>query len=141
MLVTTQKNRQMRIHKKTAGFLLAIALSFTLGAAAVARTSHETHSSRKVYVSGQAKASIVDLCFSKHMVDENGDPLKIVHINACGKCVVGDGATIKLFEPLNILVETLAPRVLIQFHVEPVASWISFPAAAPRASQAPPVFS
>ena len=131
----------MRILKKLASFLLAIALSFALGAAAVARVSHETHAPQKVFVSGQAKASIVQLCSSKQIVDQKGSPLKIVHINACGKCVVGDGATTQLFEPRKVLVETLTPPVQIQVYVEPVASWVSVPPAAPRASQAPPTFS
>lgn len=131
----------MLLLQKLMRFILAIVLSFALGGAAVARTSHEAHAPQKVFVAGGANSSIVQLCSSKQLVDHSGSPIKIVHISACGMCISGDITNHEDIAPLTSVLMVLVPLVVISIERETTDGLISIPPAAPRASQAPPIYS
>lgn len=127
--------------KKLASLILTIALSFALGSAAIARSSHEAHAPQKVFVSGKANVPIIQLCSAKQLLDDKGAPVKIVHINACGKCVIGGVISSACVEPINIVLQLLLPPTKSSVYYAPLTIGVKVPPAAPRASQAPPVFS
>ncbi|WP_363346447.1 hypothetical protein [Methylocystis echinoides] len=95
---------------KLARLSLALALATVLGLASVARASHEVHAPTQVFLSGD-QAFTLQNCLSFH-VDEDGFPVKRLHIPACVDCLFAVDQQWISHPPTTVLLRLLAPKSL-----------------------------
>lgn len=116
---------------------LAILLALVLGMASVARASHEAHAPSRLILTGQGERLAGPNCVP-HGVDEDGRPVRLIHIHSCGDCLSALDVLAAPLPPMTVALVLDAPRRLLEGAIPPPMPLGTIRRAA-HAPRAPPV--